>query len=74
VKIIKPGREVKQGHWVYRGTCWRCGCVIEISEDEEMELYNDGRFMDCPTKDCGMKIDPKRVYISIEEDSCTPLP
>jgi hypothetical protein len=63
MKILRPGRlPTAKTINVLRGTCNRCNCLIEITEDEAVVIDKEGAVL-CPTEKCGNGIVVSRFLI-----------
>lgn len=62
MRILKPGREQKPGHYIRRGLCTVCGCEIEASGEEGKKQVMEYEF-DCPTKNCHGHINTRPVWV-----------
>lgn len=69
MKIIKQGQIPEKKVRQFRGTCSRCGCQIECTEDEANfsgERHPGGKqqwYINCPTKMCGSVITLNEVVL-----------
>lgn len=60
MRIIKPGRVRKPEPRVFRGTCGRCGCQIEV-DISDVAANEGGQQFDCPTEGCTNRISAEEV-------------